>query len=95
MSKGSESVYWASQTLSGTFDPGADADFLLGVLAWTASAAGVGGTIIVGMQLALQLHRGLPGEGGNYFRGLFFVLGGCILATTAGPIVSFLGPFSI
>jgi hypothetical protein len=79
----------------GTFDPGADADFLLGLLAWCASAAGVAGTIITGTLLALQLRRGEPGEGSTYMRGLFFVFTGCILAATAGPIVKFLGPLTL
>ncbi|MEU6602917.1 hypothetical protein [Streptomyces flaveolus] len=80
--------------LAATFDPGADADFLLGILAWSASAAGVAGVLITGMLLALQLRRGEHGEGSSYMRGLFFVMAGCVLATTAGPIVGFLGPLT-
>lgn len=84
-----------SYPLAGTFDPGADADFLLGVLAWSASAAGVAGVVITGMLMALQLRRGEMGEGASYMRGLFFVLAGCVLAATAGPIVQFLGPLAL
>lgn len=68
--------------------PGGEADAILGILAWCVSACGVGGLIIVGMQMALQLRRGDPGEGGEHFRGVFFVALACVLATTAGPIVA-------
>ncbi|MEU2339880.1 hypothetical protein ABZ608_41210 [Streptomyces sp. NPDC013172] len=78
-----------------TFDPGADADSVLGILAWCASAAGVAGVIITGTLLALQLRHGVPGEGAEYMRGLFYVIVGCVLATTAGPIVQFLGPLGL
>ncbi|MEU3855225.1 hypothetical protein [Streptomyces sp. NPDC029554] len=81
--------------LAATFNPGADADFLLGVLAWSASAAGVAGVLITGMLMALQLRRGEMGEGASYARGLFFVLAGCVLAATAGPIVQFLGRLTL
>ncbi|MET7608137.1 hypothetical protein ABZS96_38090 [Streptomyces avermitilis] len=84
-----------SYHLAGTFDPGADADFLLGVLAWSASAAGVAGVLITGVLMALQLRSGEMGEGASYKRGLFFVLAGCVLAVTAGPIVQFLGPLTL
>lgn len=80
----------------GHFNPaGTSADTLLGLLAWCASAAGVAGVIMVGIQLALRLNSGEPGEGAGYFRGLVTVLGACVLATTAGPLVSFLGPLGI
>lgn len=68
---------------------------LLGYLAWGATAAGVAGILIVGMQLALQLRRSEPGEGATYFRGLVYVLLACVLASTAGPIVEFLGPLGL
>ncbi|MFI2350836.1 hypothetical protein ACH492_28170 [Streptomyces sp. NPDC019443] len=82
-------------TLAATFTPGPEADELLGILAWCSSAAGVAGVITVGMMMALQLRRGDPGEGGEHFRGLFFVMLACVLASTAGPIVNFLGPLSL
>ncbi|MDX3850994.1 hypothetical protein [Streptomyces sp. AK02-01A] len=81
--------------LAGTFDPGADANTLLEILGWCASAAGVAGLIIVGTQMALQLRRGEMGEGAGHMRSLFIVLGACVIAGTAGPIVSFLGPLTI
>ncbi|MFJ4534676.1 hypothetical protein ACIP39_01650 [Streptomyces tibetensis] len=77
------------------YTPTPDAGAILGVLAWCASAAGVAGLLIVGMQMAIQLRRGEPGEGGTYFRGFFFVTLACLLATTAGPIVAFLGDLSL
>lgn len=88
-------VHAAAGLLAEPFDPGADAAFLLGVLAWCSSAAGVAGVIIVGTQLALQLRRGEPGEGSTYFRGLVIVMFASLLATTAGPVVRFLGPLTL
>jgi hypothetical protein len=82
-------------SLAAGFDPGADGDQILGILAWGASACGVAGLIIIGIQMALQLRRGDPGEGGEHFRGVFFVALGCVLATTAGPLVTALGTLSI
>lgn len=77
------------------YTPAGSVDELLGILAWCASAAGVGGVTIIGIQLALQIHRGEAGEGARHFRGLVVVLGACVLATTAGPLVNFLGPFPL
>ncbi|MGW6015960.1 hypothetical protein [Streptomyces sp. NPDC055210] len=78
-----------------TFDPGVEADGLLSILAWATSAAGVAGFIITGMLLALQLRHGEFGANATLGRGLFFVFLGCILATTAGPIIAFLGPLTL
>ncbi len=47
------------------------------------------------MQMALQLRRGDPGEGGEHFRGVFFVVLACVIATTAGPLVTFLGDLTL
>ncbi|MGP3952556.1 hypothetical protein [Streptomyces sp. 7N604] len=81
------------------FDPGSvegdPAGYLLGILAWCASAAGVAGVIIVGTQMALQLRRGEMGEGATYFRAMVLILGACVIASTAGPLVSFLGPLDL
>ncbi|MFD4683905.1 hypothetical protein [Streptomyces sp. NPDC058461] len=81
--------------LANTFNPGADADFVLGVLAWCATAAAVGGLIVTGTLMALQLRHGVPGESSEHMRSLFFVLLACIVASTAGPIVQFLGPLGL
>ncbi|MDQ0578201.1 hypothetical protein AB0E04_39390 [Streptomyces sp. NPDC048251] len=85
----------AHDVLAAAFDPGADADFLLGLLAWCASAAGVAGVIFTGTVMALQLRRGEPGEGASHMRGLFYVFAGSVLAATAGPIIQFLGPLGL
>jgi hypothetical protein len=91
-----------SQLLSGAqyladapYSPPTDADTIIGILAWCASACGVAGLIIVGMQMALQLRRGDPGEGGEHFRGVFFVVLACVIASTAGPLVKFLGDLTL
>ncbi|MCW8103312.1 hypothetical protein [Streptomyces tauricus] len=75
-----------------TFDPGVEANGLLAILAWGASAAGVAGIIITGILLSLQLHHGEFGANARIGRGLFFVFLGSTTATTAGPIISFFGP---
>ncbi|MEV6509145.1 hypothetical protein [Streptomyces sp. NPDC051642] len=77
------------------WDPGADGQMILNTLCWCASACGVAGLIIVGMQMALQLRRGDPGEGGEHFRGVFFVVLACVIASTAGPLVTFLGDLTL
>ncbi|MFJ9372368.1 hypothetical protein [Streptomyces sp. NPDC101455] len=86
-----------SQLLSDAkyFDPGTDGHMILNTLCWGASACGVAGLIIVGMQMALQLRRGDPGEGGEHFRGVFYVVLACVLASTAGPLVTFLGDLTL
>ncbi|WP_051742155.1 hypothetical protein [Streptomyces xylophagus] len=91
-----------SQLLSGAlyladapYDPPIEADTIINTLSWCASACGVAGLIIVGMQMALQLRRGDPGEGGEHFRGVFFVVLACVIATTAGPLVTFLGDLTL
>ncbi|MEU7314813.1 hypothetical protein [Streptomyces sp. NPDC007083] len=81
-------------TYSPTGKTAANADALLNWLAWGASVAGVLGLIIVGTQLSLQLRRGDMGEGASYFRGLFIVLVASVIATTAGPIVEWFGPYN-
>ncbi|MET4927062.1 hypothetical protein P3L51_32700 [Streptomyces sp. PSRA5] len=62
---------------------------LLEYLAWSVTAAAVAGVIVIGIQMALQLRRGEMGEGATHFRGLAIILGCCILAVTAGPLVDF------
>lgn len=68
---------------------------ILNILAWCVSASGVFGLLVVGIRMSLQLRRGEPGEGGDHFRGVFFVALACLIATTAGPLVEFLGDLSL
>ncbi|MFE2041331.1 hypothetical protein ACFXAZ_10440 [Streptomyces sp. NPDC059477] len=77
------------------FDPGPAADTILNTFAWCASAAGVFGLLVVGINMSLQLRRGEPGEGGEHFRGAFFVGLASLIATTAGPLVSYLGDLGL
>ncbi|WP_089102046.1 hypothetical protein [Streptomyces hyaluromycini] len=84
----------AVRTLA-AFDPGPDAGTILDVIAWCASAAGVGGLIIVGINMAIQMRRGDPGEGGEHFRGVLFIAIACVIASTAGPLIAFLGDLSL
>ncbi|MFJ5261799.1 hypothetical protein ACIQAC_15200 [Streptomyces sp. NPDC088387] len=76
------------------FNP-ASAQPIINLLAWCASAAGVFGLLVVGINMSLQLRRGDPGEGGEHFRGIFFVALASLVATTAGPLVTFLGDLSL
>ncbi|GIJ48187.1 hypothetical protein Val02_50730 [Virgisporangium aliadipatigenens] len=77
------------------YSPLPEADKLLNLLAWCSSAAGVAGLLLVGMNLALQFRRGEPGEGATYYRHGVIVVMACIIASAAGPIVEFAGPFNI
>ncbi|MEU2422715.1 hypothetical protein ABZ619_17115 [Streptomyces sp. NPDC007851] len=81
--------------LAATYTPPEDAHTIINTLAWCASAAGVFGLLAVGINMAVQLNRGEPGEGGAHFRGIFFVALACLIATTAGPLVTFLGDLSL
>jgi hypothetical protein len=94
----SGSVHHA-QLLARTFDPNGpnsgNPGQLLEILAWCASAAGVFGVICVGINMALQLSRGAPGEGAEHLRGLTIIMVACVLATTAGPLVAWLGPMGL
>ncbi|MET7457504.1 hypothetical protein ABZT03_37760 [Streptomyces sp. NPDC005574] len=85
----------ATRYLADDWDPGNDGHLIINTLSWCASACGVAGLIIVGMQMALQLRRGDPGEGGEHFRGVFFVVLACVIATTARPLVEFLGDLTL
>jgi hypothetical protein len=78
------------------FSPvGTDAGTLLGWLAWLFTVAGVVGLIIVGMQFVLQLRRGEPGEMSAYARSFLVVLVACVVASSAGPVVNWLGDFAL
>lgn len=74
---------------------GGEAGELLGLLAWCVSAAGVAGLLIVGIQMAIQLNRGTPGEEAEYFRGLVVVALACVLGASAGPLVTFFGDLGL
>ncbi len=83
--------------LAAGFDPavGGGAMTILRLLAWCASAAGVAGLIIVGINMSIQLRRGEPGEGGEHFRGVIFIVLASLVATCAAPLVEFLGDLSL
>ncbi|MEV0778414.1 hypothetical protein ACIBLA_21025 [Streptomyces sp. NPDC050433] len=61
-------------------------DTVLGIAAWAGTAAGVAGIIITGVMMAASVKRG---EGSEHMSRLGMVLGGCVLVSTAGPVVSF------
>ncbi|MEU6536831.1 hypothetical protein [Streptomyces sp. NPDC047000] len=59
---------------------------VLGVVAWAGTAAGVLGVLITGAMMAVSLKRG---ESSEHMSRLGMVLGGCVLVSTAGPLVGF------
>ncbi len=64
-----------------------DVQTVLNWIGWGASIAGVIGMIAVGILMALAHRRG---EGGEHMGKLGLVLGGVLVATAAGPVVSLL-----
>ncbi|MFD7548340.1 hypothetical protein [Streptomyces sp. NPDC059816] len=58
---------------------------VLGMVAWVATAAGVMGVLIVGMRMAISLRHG---DGQEHLVQFSVVMGACILAASAGPLVS-------
>jgi len=78
-----------------SYTPPGDAMTIINLLMWCVSAGGVFGLIVVGINMAIQLNRGEPGEGGAHFRGVFFVTLGLLVASSAGPLVTALGDLSL
>jgi len=74
-------------------DTGNNVMDVLGLLAWCVSAAGVAGIIITGINMAVQLRRGDPGEFSEHWRSMTLVLLSCIVGATAGPIINYLNIF--
>jgi peptidoglycan/LPS O-acetylase OafA/YrhL len=63
-------------------------DQVLGYLAWLVTAAGVAGLLIVGTRMALALKTG---DAEEHLRAYLIVLGACVIAACAGPLVEFVG----
>jgi hypothetical protein len=63
---------------------------ILNLMAWCVTAAAVLGVLVTGMNMAVQLNRGVPGEGAEHWRGGVTVLVACLVGATAGPLVQFL-----
>jgi hypothetical protein len=64
----------------------AQLDFVLGIIAWLVTAAGVAGLMIVGSRMALAVKTGDVEEHLSQF---LMVMGACVIGATAGPIVGF------
>ncbi|MEU5629680.1 MULTISPECIES: hypothetical protein [Streptomyces] len=73
----------------------ANTEMIIDTLSYCVSAAGVFGLMVVGINMAIQLNRGEPGEGGAHFRGAAIVTIACLVATSAAPLVAFLGDLSL
>nr|WP_134656008.1 hypothetical protein [Streptomyces sp. H23] len=61
-------------------------DVVLNLVAWAGTVAGVLGVLVTGAMMAVSLKRG---ESSEHASRLGLVLGGCVLISTAGPIISF------
>jgi ribose/xylose/arabinose/galactoside ABC-type transport system permease subunit len=61
-------------------------DLVLGIVAWAGTAAGVAGVLVVGAMMAISVKRG---ESSEHMSRLGMVLGGCVLVSTAGPLINF------
>ncbi|MEV8031605.1 hypothetical protein [Streptomyces sp. NPDC086182] len=59
---------------------------VLGIVAWAGTAAGVLGVLVTGAMMAVSVKRG---ESSEHTSRLGMVLGGCVLVSTAGPLVAF------
>ncbi|MEU0550520.1 hypothetical protein [Micromonospora sp. NPDC005979] len=68
---------------------------LLNLLAWSVTATSVAGFIIVGIRMAIQFNRGVPGEESEHFRGFTIVLIACVLGASAGPLVAWFGDLGL
>ncbi|MEI5523934.1 hypothetical protein WB401_18870 [Streptomyces brasiliscabiei] len=61
-------------------------NYVLNILAWVVTAAGVCGLMIVGSRMAVSLRSG---EGDEHLSQFAMVMGACVIGATAGPIVGF------
>ncbi|MEU1200693.1 hypothetical protein ABZ446_31365 [Streptomyces sp. NPDC005813] len=61
-------------------------DFVLNLIAWLVTAAGVAGLLIVGSRMALAVKTG---DGDEHMSQFLMVMGACVIGATAGPIVGF------
>ncbi|MCW7944315.1 integral membrane protein, putatine family protein [Streptomyces hygroscopicus] len=61
-------------------------NLVLGIAAWAGTAAGVAGVLVTGAMMAISLKRG---ESSEHMGRLGMVLGGCVLVSTAGPLIQF------
>ncbi|EMF54989.1 MULTISPECIES: hypothetical protein [Streptomyces] len=83
----SSTLYEAATTLAGP--PAAvtnQLNYVLNILAWLVTAAGVCGLLLVGSRMAVSLRSG---EGDEHLSQFAMVLGACVIGATAGPIVAF------
>lgn len=72
-----------SQSVPGLADK---VDKVLGAVSWAGTAAGVLGVLITGAMMAVSLKRG---ESSEHMSRLGMVLGGCVLISSAGPLMTF------
>jgi hypothetical protein len=83
----SSTLYATATTLAGP--PAVVTDqlnYVLDILAWLVTAAGVCGLLLVGSRMAVSLRAG---EGDEHLSQFAMVMGACVIGATAGPIVAF------
>ncbi|SER74555.1 hypothetical protein SAMN04487983_102177 [Streptomyces sp. yr375] len=64
----------------------AKTDTVLGLLAWLGTAAAVLGIVTVAIKMAGSLQKG---DAEDHIGSMLTVLVGCVLLSTAGPLVNF------
>ncbi|MFF1652212.1 hypothetical protein [Streptomyces sp. NPDC058255] len=62
-------------------------NYVLNIIAWLVTAAGVAGLMIVGSRMAFAVKTG---DGDEHLSQFLTVMGACVIGATAGPIVGFL-----
>lgn len=61
-------------------------DYVLGIMAWLVTAAGVAGLLFIGIRMAIAVRNG---DGDEHVREFLMVMCACVLGATAGPFVQF------
>jgi hypothetical protein len=62
-------------------------NYVLNIIAWLVTAAGVAGLMIVGSRMAIAVKFG---DGEEHLSQFLMVMGACVIGAAAGPIVGFL-----
>jgi hypothetical protein len=62
-------------------------DYVLGIMAWLVTAAGVAGLLFIGVRMAIAVRNG---DGEEHVREFVMVMCACVLGAAAGPVVNFL-----
>jgi hypothetical protein len=61
-------------------------DYVLSIMAWLVTAAGVAGLLFIGIRMAIAVRNGDREE---HVREFLMVMSACVLGAAAGPVVEF------